>query len=165
MNKHLTPEYWMKIVSQIAEASTCRVKIGCILVRRNHIQGVGYLGSVSGQPHCDDVGCLYVHAPHQGTDSGDESCIRTVHAEMNAVLDYGMKTVGDQTNIPGRLFCFSTYSPCLNCFKALLQIGVRRFNYERIYRDEWRDKLLLEIRESTDEQHKPFVDRLHFLLI
>lgn len=139
-NDKLTIDYWMNIVEQVAKASTCRVNIGCVLIQDNHIAGVGYLGSITGAPHCDDVGCLYVDAPHQGSGDKKESCIRTIHAETNAVMDYLRRG----SIFQGPVTSFSTYSPCLNCFKLMVQTGIRTFYFQRKYKDEWRDKLLYE---------------------
>jgi dCMP deaminase len=145
MNKNINHEYWMNIVKAVAEASTCRVKIGCIILKENYIVGIGYLGSISGDYHCNDEikdaeirGCLLVdNNGLQGSGDGNKSCIRTVHAEMNAVL----KT--QARGIEGNwLTSYSTYSPCINCYKALLQIGVRSFYFEKEYKDVNRDILI-----------------------
>ena len=133
-NKNVNDSYWMGLVDKIAEASTCRVDIGTLLIQKKVIVGVGYLGSLSSDNHCDDFGCLLV--PNKGMfGSGDEkSCIRTVHAEMNAVLK--CKARGTEDNW---LTCYCTYQPCLNCLKALLSIGVRTIVYRKDYTDKWRD--------------------------
>jgi dCMP deaminase len=128
----------MEIVRSVAKASTCRVKIGCIILKKNTIVGVGYVGSVHGDIHCEDVGCLFVDAPHQGSSDSGKSCIRTIHAEMNAILKCQIRGSVDD----GWLDCYSIYQPCLICFKLLLQIGVRHIYYEKLYKDEWRDVLM-----------------------
>jgi dCMP deaminase len=147
MNKNIDHKYWMKIVEDVAQASTCRVKIGCIILKENYIVGVGYLGSVSSDYHCDELndegidrwsGCLLVdNKGMQGSGDGNVSCIRTVHAEMNAVLKTSVRG-----NKDGWLTCYSTYSPCLNCYKVLLQVGVRHFYFEKEYKDVNRDILM-----------------------
>jgi len=160
MNKKMDHNYWKRIMDDIAEASTCRVMLGCIILRGNFIVGVGYLGSISGDHHCDDEtkgmddggdcfghpgvsipntrGCLFVdNNGLQGVGDGNRSCIRTVHAEMNAILKTSAR--GEPENW---LTCYSTYSPCLNCYKALLQIGVRNFYFEKDYKDVNRDILM-----------------------
>lgn len=102
--------------------ATCpRRRVGAVLVRENRIIATGYNGSIKGAPHCDDVGCLMV----------DDHCVRTVHAEINAILHcavYGVSSVG------ATLYC--TDFPCVNCAKALVQAGVRRIVYESPYPDE-----------------------------
>jgi len=136
MNKNITPQYWMQMVDQLAQASTCRVKIGAIILKENYVVGMGYTGSVHGDFHCEEDKCLLVnnHGEKGSSDSG-ESCIRTIHAEMNAILKCEVR--GSEKF--DWLTCYCTYMPCLDCFKALLQIGVRTFIYKNWYKDIHRD--------------------------
>jgi dCMP deaminase len=58
-------------------------------------------------------------------------CVRTVHAEVNAVAQaarHGICTAGST--------CYCTASPCWNCFKTLVNAGILRIVYEEFYRDE-----------------------------
>lgn len=137
MNKNINDSYWTRMVDQIAEASTCRVKIGAIILKNKLVVGMGYNGSIHGDTHCDDDGCLFVdnHGIRGSSDSG-KSCIRTIHAELNAIL----KTEVRGTENSGWLTCYSTYQPCHMCFQALLQIGVRKIVYKNPYKDLWRDE-------------------------
>ena len=149
MNLHFTHEYWLNIVRQVAKASTCRVQLGCVLVKNNNIVGVGYTGSVSGDSHCEDVGCLLVDNYYMyGSDIMGKSCIRTVHAEMNALL----KCIVQGSLKDGWLTCYSTYEPCLACVKLLLQKGVRYFVYARIYKDDNRDYYLKMLHNNVQSQ-------------
>lgn len=134
MNKNINDEYWMGIVDKIARASTCRVKIGTLLIQNRKIVGVGFLGSVPGDIHCDEEGCLLVDSPHQGSDNTGKGCRRTIHSEINAILN---RTPVDLSQ--GYLECYTTYEPCLNCLKCLLSIGVRKIIYRNYYKDEHRD--------------------------
>lgn len=60
----------------LASRSTCtRLSVGAVLVRDKRIIGSGYNGAVAGDEHCIDVGC-YLRDGH---------CVRTIHAEMNAL--------------------------------------------------------------------------------
>lgn len=137
MNPNVNDTYWMRHCEIAAEASTCRVHVACVLVHRNQLVGIGYNGSLHHDHHCSDVGCLFVETQVAGSSNSGKSCIRTVHAEMNAILKCTVR--GSKEG--GWITAYSTYQPCLNCFKALVQIGVRRIVYEKVYRDEWRDKL------------------------
>lgn len=141
-NKNIDEVYWMKIVDQIAEASTCRVKIGCVLVHKRHIVGIGYVGSISGDVHCDEVGCLLVdnHGERGSSETG-KSCCRTVHAEANSVLKCATRGSAEI----GWLEAYLTYSPCLDCLKLLLQIGVRKFIFKKNYKDVNRDLFLANL--------------------
>ena len=136
MNKNITNEYWLRIVDQIAQASTCRVKIGTVLIQNKKIIGVGFLGSIPGDFHCSDpaIGCMLVESPSQGIDSSGKGCRRTIHSEINAILQCTSR--GSEQN--GWIECFTSYQPCLWCLKCLLSIGVRKIIYEKPYKDESR---------------------------
>ena len=121
--------YFMKITEMVASRSTCdRAMVGCVLVNRDHrIVSTGYNGSVSGNPHCDDVG----HTMRDG------HCIATIHAEMNAILYCAKEGIPTKGTI-----CYVTHFPCLNCTKALIQAGISEIIYKDDYRvDEYAVKL------------------------
>lgn len=105
-------QYFMMQALVIAQRSTCnRALVGSVLVKDHRIIGTGYNGSVSGQPHCDDVG-------HQMVDG---HCVRTIHSEMNAIIQcakFGVST--ENTEI------YVTHFPCYNCCKALVQAGIKK---------------------------------------
>src|SRR5690625_6041716 len=110
---------WDKyIITQIhllSLRSTCtRLMVGATIVRENRIIAGGYNGSVSGSVHCIDEGCYVM----------DGHCVRTVHAEMNALLQcakFGVPTEGAEVYV--------THFPCLQCSKALIQAGISRIDY------------------------------------
>jgi dCMP deaminase len=110
----------MKIAHAVSERSTCdRAFVGCVLVRDKRILTTGFNGSPVGQPHCDEVGHLMV----------DGHCVRTIHAEMNAIIQaalHGVSTKGAT--------CYVTHFPCINCTKALINAGIVRIVYGVAYR-------------------------------
>ena len=126
--------YFMKITEMVASRSTCdRALVGCVLVNRDHrIVSTGYNGSVSGNPHCDDVG----HTMRDG------HCIATIHAEMNAILYCAKEGIPTKGTI-----CYVTHFPCLNCTKALIQAGIS----EIIYKDDYRvDEYAVQLFEKNN---------------
>lgn len=142
MNKTTNSEkYWMDIVDHIAKASTCRVDVGCVLMKHFQIVGTGYVGSVRGDHHCNDIGCMLVQTDIHGSSEKKESCINTMHAELNAVL---------KCQVRDQLFAFCTMQPCLRCLQAMLQIGVKIIVYQKPYRDVWRDKYIAETQVVFD---------------
>ncbi len=119
-------DYFLEIAGVVAKRSTCRRVpdgIGAVLVRDNRILTTGYCGSVRGQPHCVDagVGCLI--------DEKTGGCVRTIHAEVNAVLQAAHHGV----RIDGATL-YTTMSPCWDCFKAVVGGGIRRIVYIVEYR-------------------------------
>jgi dCMP deaminase len=119
-------EYFMQIAHTVATRSTCdRKYVGAVLVRDRVILSTGYNGSISGTPHCDEVGHMIVGDPP------NEHCVRTIHAEINAIAQAARNGV----NISGATL-YVTCSPCWECFKVLANSGIRRICYGEFYRDE-----------------------------
>jgi len=115
-------EYFMNIAKEIATRATCdRNHVGAVIVRDKNILSTGYNGSISGLPHCDENG----HEMENG------HCVRTIHAEANAIVQAARNGVGiDGAEI------YITASPCYNCFKMIANAGIKKINYGKFYRDE-----------------------------
>ena len=97
--------YFMNIATEVATRSTCdRKHVGAVIVRNKNILSTGYNGSIKGLPHCDEVG-------HEMVDG---HCIRTTHAEANAIVQAAKNGVSiDNSEI------FVTAFHCYNCFKLI----------------------------------------------
>jgi dCMP deaminase len=110
----------MQIAEDVAARSTCdRAMVGTVLVREKRILTTGFNGSPASLPHCDEIGHLLI----------DGHCVRTIHAEANAVIQaalHGVSTKG--------CTCYVTHFPCLTCTKMLLNAGIVRIVYENDYR-------------------------------
>ena len=115
-------QYFMAQSHLLALRSTCeRLMVGATIVRDKRIIAGGYNGSTSGSVHCIDAGC-YVLEGH---------CVRTIHAEMNAILQcakFGVATEGAEIYV--------THFPCLNCTKAIIQSGIKTIYYAEDYRNQ-----------------------------
>ena len=115
-------EYFMNIARAVATRSTCsRKHVGAVVVRDKVILSTGYNGSVRGLPHCDEVGHLIE----------DGHCVRTIHAEANAII----QAARHGTSIE-RAGIYITASPCWSCFKMLANAGIARIVFGEFYRDE-----------------------------
>jgi dCMP deaminase len=132
--------YFMKIASAVSERSTCdRALVGCVLVLDKRILTTGFNGSPSGQAHCDEIGHLMV----------DGHCVRTIHAETNAIIQaalHGVSTRGAT--------CYVTHQPCINCTKALINAGIVRIVYGEAYRMDENAVAFLEAANIEVVQHK-----------
>ena len=115
-------EYFIAIALQVASRSTCdRKHVGAVIERSRMILTTGYNGSIRGLPHCDDVGHLME----------DGHCIRTTHAEANALVQAARNGVAVEG---GGIYV--TASPCFGCFKLIANAGLRRIVFGEFYRDE-----------------------------
>ena len=115
-------EYFMNIAKGVATRSTCdRKHVGAVVVRDKSILATGYNGSVRGLGHCDDEGHLME----------DGHCVRTVHAEANAIVQaarHGMRI--EEASI------YVTASPCWGCFRLIANAGIVRIVFGEFYRDQ-----------------------------
>lgn len=114
-------EYFMAQSQLLALRSTCtRLSVGATIVKYNRVIAGGYNGSVSGEVHCIDEGC-YIENGH---------CIRTIHAEMNALLQcskMGVSTEGADIYV--------THFPCIHCTKSIIQAGIKKIYYANDYKN------------------------------
>jgi dCMP deaminase len=124
-NPHGRPpwdDYFMDITFQVARRSTCdRARVGAVIVKDKRILTTGYNGAPAGLPHCDEVGHLII-AGH---------CVRTLHAEQNAIIQaalHGVEVAGSAIYV--------THQPCLTCAKMIINAGIKRVVYAGHYPDE-----------------------------
>ena len=124
MSKHRVSwkDYFMNIAREVATRSTCdRKHVGAVIVREKTILSTGYNGSIKGLPHCDEVGCEMV----------DGHCVRTTHAEANAIVQAAKNGIQiNQSEI------YVTASPCYECFKLIANAGINVIYYDEFYRDK-----------------------------
>ncbi|SDY50861.1 dCMP deaminase [Evansella caseinilytica] len=136
-------QYFMAQSHLLALRSTCtRLMVGATIVRDKRIIAGGYNGAISGGVHCIDEGCYVI----------DNHCVRTIHAEINALLQcakFGVATEGAEVYV--------THFPCLNCCKALIQAGIKKVYYATDYKNhpyaiELFDQAGVEVRQVELEE-------------
>jgi dCMP deaminase len=114
-------EYFMNIAREVSTRSTCDRKfVGAVIVRDKSILATGYNGSIRGLPHCDEEGHLME----------DGHCVRTVHAEANAIVQAARHGV----RIEGATI-YVTASPCWSCFRLIANAGIARVCFGEFYRE------------------------------
>jgi dCMP deaminase len=115
-------EYFMRIAVEVSSRATCdRKHVGAVIVRDKSILATGYNGSIRGLMHCDEEGHMME----------DGHCVRTIHAEANAVIQAARNGV----RIEGATI-YVTASPCWGCFKMIANAGIGRIVFGEFYRDE-----------------------------
>ncbi len=123
-------QYFMSQSLLLSTRSTCtRLAVGATIVRDRRVISGGYNGSVSGDVHCTEVGCYVV----------DGHCVRTVHAEANAILQcakFGAPTEGADIYV--------SHFPCLQCTKMIIQAGIANVYYLHDYNTNGYAKELFE---------------------
>jgi len=109
--------YFLGLAYHAATRATCdRKHVGAVLVAPDRrVVATGYNGSPAGVPSCDDVG----HEMH------DNHCIRTLHAESNAI-DYAGREARGTT-------LYVTVIPCYDCAKRIVNAGIVKVFYDEFY--------------------------------
>ncbi len=128
---HIRPswdEYFMEIAESVSARATCdRGRSGCVIAKNKQLLVSGYVGAPSGLPHCDDVGHQMKTVVHED-GSSSKHCVRTVHAEQNAI------TQAAKLGVPiegATLYCRMT--PCRSCAMMIINCGISRILCERKY--------------------------------
>lgn len=123
-------EYFIEMAKVVGTRGACgRGRNGVVLVKNKRILTTGYAGAPTGLPHCDEVG----HMMAETIDSnGNKSkhCIRTAHAEQNAIAQaalHGVSTEGATM--------YAKFVPCFACAKMIINAGITRVVAEKDYHD------------------------------
>ena len=123
-------EYFMEVCRAIAKRATCdRGRSGCVIARDHQVLATGYVGAPAGLPHCDEVGHQLKQLMHED-GSVTKHCVRTVHAEQNAICQAARRGIGIQG---ATLYCRMT--PCRACAMMIINCGIVRVVCERKYHD------------------------------
>lgn len=150
--KHIRPswdDYFLEVMEAISKRASCdRGRSGCVIVKDKQIISAGYVGSASGDEHCDDVGHLFQKRINKDGTISDH-CVRTVHAEQNAICQAAKKGV----SIEGAtLYCKMT--PCPVCAKMIVNCGIKRVVALKRYHDgKEADRLFKKCKVKLEHKH------------
>ena len=132
-------DYFMEVAHAISKRATCdRGKSGCVIARDRQLIVSGYVGAPSGFPHCDEVGHQIKKVTHENGDV-TEHCMRTVHAEQNAICQAARLGV----SIAGATV-YTRMTPCRTCAMLLVNCGITRVVCERRYQHSAESEDILE---------------------
>ena len=121
-------DYFMEVAHAISKRATCdRGRSGCVIARERQLIVTGYVGSPMGFAHCDEVGHHLKQVTHED-GSVTEHCMRTVHAEQNAICQAAKLGV----SIEGATV-YARMTPCRTCAMLLINCGIKRVVCERKY--------------------------------
>ena len=121
-------DYFLELANAASSRATCdRGKSGCVIVRDKQVLATGYVGSPAGLPHCDDVGHLMKKVIQENGEIS-EHCLRTVHAEQNAICQAAKRGI----SIEGATV-YTRMTPCRTCAMLLINCGIQKVVCERKY--------------------------------
>lgn len=134
----------MTIARDVATRGTClRRHVGAVVVRDRRILSTGYNGSPPGQQHCTEVGCLL----EQGR------CIRTLHAEQNALIQAALHGVSTQNAT-----LYATCRPCHVCARMIVGAGIVRVVFYGPQPEGWAHEVLSAARVELMQMPDPPVN-------
>jgi dCMP deaminase len=132
-------EYFMGMADYVGTRATCdRGRSGAVIAKDKRVVSTGYVGAPPGLPHCDEVG----HEMHTViNDDGTETkhCIRTAHAEANAIIQGARFGVSLEGAI---LYCRMV--PCYTCAKSIITAGIKRVVAAKDYQVSKKTKDIFE---------------------
>lgn len=126
-------ELFMSIARLFGMRSSCpRAEVGVIAVTEGRVTASGYVGAPTGQPHCDEVGCLIKN----------DHCVRTTHAEANMISWAAREGLSlfDST-----IYC--THKPCYSCAKLIGNLGIEQLVYAVDYDNQDEDLGIMLLQE------------------
>lgn len=118
--------YFAQIAQAAARRATCNRKhVGAVIVRDRMILATGYNGSPRGTAHCSGP----EGEGHQMAEMlGRMSCVRTLHAEENAIIQAARHGVALLSAT-----VYTTASPCYDCAKRIINAGIAEVVYGAQY--------------------------------
>lgn len=132
-------EYFLKITEMVGSRGSCdRGRAGCVIAKNRRIVATGYAGSPCGLPHCDEVG-HEMHTVTHADGSQTQHCIRTTHAEQNAICEAARMGIALEGST---LYCKMT--PCYTCAKMIINAGIKRVVCAQDYHASQRSKEVFE---------------------
>ena len=128
--KHERPswdEYFMNIAKVAATRGNCsRRQVAAVIVRDHRVISTGYNGTPRGVRNCCDGGCPRCSS-NTPSGTGLSECLCS-HAEENSIVQaacYGIAVKGATL--------YTTYSPCLQCAKMIINAGISEVIYYQHY--------------------------------
>lgn len=120
-------DYFAQLLPIVATRGTCiRRKVAAIVTdEAGHLLGTGYNGPPAGDRHCVDHPC-------EGAQdkSGNNRRCQAIHAEMNALLQAGVR-------LPEATRIYVSLTPCFDCAKLIVTAkGIKRVTCLELYRGD-----------------------------
>ena len=119
--------YFMGIAEVAARRSNCvKRRVGAVIVSDRRVLSTGYNGTPRGARNCNEGGCPRCNnlAP---SGSALEECLCS-HAEENALTQAAYHGV----SVRGATI-YTTFSPCLQCTKMIVNAGIAEVVYKARY--------------------------------
>ncbi len=149
-------EYFLSMAELVGTRGTCdRGRAGSLIVKDKRMLSAGYVGAPVGLPDCDEIG-HQMHSVTHEDGSISRHCVRTAHAEQNAINNaarVGVSVMG------GTMYCKMV--PCYKCSQSIINAGIVRLVAMNDYHATKESKIIfkqagvkLEILNKEVEKYK-----------
>ncbi len=119
--------YFMSIAQVVASRSNCvKRKVAAVVTRDRRIVSTGYNGTPRGTRNCNEGGCPRCNDLAPG-GTGLLDCLCS-HGEENAITQASYHGVSLQNAT-----LYTTFSPCLQCTKMIINAGLNEVVYNASY--------------------------------
>lgn len=130
----------MQLADVVKHRADClRLTVGAVIVKDRRIIATGYNGTPQGIKNCTEGGCERCTKRNEGKIGAGEQkgkCL-CLHAEQNSIIQsayHGISTKGATL--------YSTYAPCTQCAKMIINAGLTRVVCGRQHDDKYGMELL-----------------------
>jgi len=142
-------DVYLNIASKIATLSRAtRAKVGAIIVKNYQIIAEGFNGTPSGLNNS----CEYIDTNHIKYTKPE-----VIHAEMNCILK-----LGSSTQSARGATLYTTYGPCIECAKSIIQVGIIRVCYLYDYHSKAGTDLLIIAGLNVEKFSNNFNDNSNY---
>jgi len=115
--QHDWDEFYLQTAELISQQSYADDrKVGAIIVKDSNIIAFSYNGTLPGEPNCT-------------RDASGRTLSTVLHAETQAIAKVAKST---QSTDGATMYC--TLSPCIDCAKLIVQVGIIRLVYGQTYK-------------------------------
>lgn len=134
----MTDKEYMDLAFKLSKKANCiKGKVGALIVKNGKILAKGVNSVPKGIEPCTEETCIRKKLQLKSGER-QELCF-VVHAEQNALLDALKKKANIQNST-----LYVTKEPCIICAKMLINAGIKRIVYGKLYPDQYAEKLLKE---------------------
>lgn len=140
--KHKRPswdEYFLSMAELVGTRGTCdRGRSGSVIVKNKRMLSAGYVGAPVGLSDCDEVG-HEMHSVTHEDGSVSRHCVRTAHAEQNAINNAARVGVAVEG---ATIYCKMV--TCYKCSQSIINAGIVRIVAMNDYHATKESKIILK---------------------
>lgn len=130
-------KYYMDIALLTSQRSKDpSTKVGACIANNKRVLSLGW----NGGPRCINDNLIPYNCNDKTKPLKEQKYPYIVHAEMNAVLNYG----GALSDLEGSSVYVNVF-PCIDCAKNLIQVGIKEIYYKEDYVDSNVAKYLFKL--------------------